>query len=92
MLSDQASDKMIAEDIPVTKVHGLRAKYRDPNGIEREYVPDFVTLDESMIYEIKGGYDSLTEVKRHAMCMQMPKGCGYVVLAYDEKNDEFVEI
>lgn len=54
-------DQCIEQGLPVTKKHGIRIPYIDPNGHERIYIPDFITLDSKTIYEIKG-YE--TEVDR----------------------------
>ena len=47
-------DSCIELSIPVTKQHGIRIPYVDPNGVERTYVPDFITLDGKTLYEVKG--------------------------------------
>lgn len=47
-------DTCVEKDIPVTKQHGIRIPYVDPNGVERTYVPDFITLDGTTLYEVKG--------------------------------------
>jgi len=47
-------DTCIELAIPVTKQHGIRIPYVDPNGVERTYVPDFITLDRKTLYEVKG--------------------------------------
>jgi len=54
-------DQCVEQNVPVTKQHGVRITYTDPNGIERTYIPDFLTLDEKTLYEVKG-YE--TEVDR----------------------------
>lgn len=54
-------DECVERGIPVTKQHGIRIPYVDPNGLERMYIPDFITLDSRVIYEVKG-YE--TEVDR----------------------------
>jgi len=47
-------DECIERDMPVTKQHSIRIPYFDPNGLERVYIPDFLTLDGKTVYEIKG--------------------------------------
>jgi hypothetical protein len=47
-------NECIERNIPVTKQHGIRIPYVDPNGVERVYVPDFLTLDRATLYEVKG--------------------------------------
>jgi len=47
-------DTCVEKDIPVTKQHGIRIPYVDPNGVERTYVPDFITLDGTTLYEVMG--------------------------------------
>lgn len=39
---------------PVTKKHDIRIPYVDPNGLDKVYIPDFIALDTSKLYEIKG--------------------------------------
>ena len=53
-------DECIERNIPVTKQHGIRIPYVDPNGLERTYIPDFLTLDGKTLYEVKG-YESETD-------------------------------
>jgi len=47
-------DDCIKSNNPVTKIHNVRITYIDPNGIERTYIPDFLSLDNKTLYEIKG--------------------------------------
>jgi hypothetical protein len=47
-------ESCIELQIPVTKQHGIRIPYVDPNGVERTYIPDFLTLDGKTLYEVKG--------------------------------------
>jgi hypothetical protein len=66
-------DECIVKSVPVTKQHGIRIPYVDPNGLERTYIPDFLTLDGRTLYEVKGNE---TEVDREkwratmAWCLQ----------------------
>ena len=50
-------DKCISEGYPVTKSHSLRIPYVDPHGAARTYVPDFIGLEEKIVFEIKGNVD-----------------------------------
>lgn len=45
-------DMCIELDLSVTKAHSIRIPYTDSQGIERQYVPDFV--GEGVIFEVKG--------------------------------------
>jgi len=47
-------DQCISHGNPVTKKHGIRIQYIDPDGLERTYIPDFLTLDGKTLYEVKG--------------------------------------
>lgn len=58
-------DHMIKEGIPITKKHDYRFQYTDFNGIERDYIPDFVEIDGNVIYEVKGGQDDEAELKAY---------------------------
>ena len=62
-------DTCIELDIPVTKQHGIRIPYVDPNGIERTYIPDFLTLDGKTLYEIKG-HETATDRKKWQATMK----------------------
>jgi len=61
-------DECIERSIPVTKQHGIRIPYVDPNGIERVYIPDFLTLDRKTLYEVKGHE---TDTDREKWCATM---------------------
>jgi hypothetical protein len=66
-------DECIALGIPVTKQHGIRIPYTDLNGIERSYIPDFLTLDGKTLYEIKGYTSEIDREKWRATmtwCLQ----------------------
>ncbi len=74
-------DHMIKEGIPVTKKHNYRFRYKDMNGIERDYIPDFVEIDNDVIYEVKGGQDEEAELKAAAAKAWCDKsGHEYVIL------------
>lgn len=53
-------DECVERGVPVTKQHGIRIPYVDPNGLERIYVPDFLSLDGRTLYEVKG-YETDTD-------------------------------
>jgi len=66
-------DECIELGIPVTKQHGIRITYTDPNGLERVYIPDFLTLDGKTLYEVKGYETEIDREKWHAAmiwCLQ----------------------
>lgn len=56
-------DSCIELGNPVTKQHGVRIPYVDPNGVERIYIPDFLALDGKTLYEVKG-YATPTDHKK----------------------------
>lgn len=62
-------DTCIELDTPVTKQHGIRIPYVDPNGIEHVYIPDFLTLDGKTLYEIKG-HKTATDRKKWQATMK----------------------
>lgn len=66
-------DACIKQQIPVTKQHGIRIPYVDPNGVERNYIPDFLSLDSKTLYEVKG-YETDTDCEKWraalAWCLQ----------------------
>lgn len=47
-------DRCISAGYPVTKVHDLRVPYVSHDGTQHQYVPDFVALDDSVVFEVKG--------------------------------------
>ena len=59
-------NECVERNIPVTKQHGIRIPYVDPNGVERTYVPDFITLDGKTLYEVKGYASPVDRVKWRA--------------------------
>lgn len=66
-------DDCIEQQIPVTKQHGIRIPYVDPNGVERTYVPDFISLDGKTVYEVKGYTSDVDREKWRALmewCLQ----------------------
>lgn len=60
-------DQCVEWGVPVTKQHGIRIPYVDPNGQERTYVPDFLTLDGKVLYEVKGYETEVDREKWRAM-------------------------
>ena len=66
-------DQCIESQTPVTKKHGIRIPYVDPNGQERTYIPDFISLDMRTLYEIKGYATDVDREKWRALmqwCLQ----------------------
>lgn len=57
-------NKCISEGYPVTKSHSLRIPYDDPQGVKRIYVPDFIALNEKVVFEIKGCVDEDALLKK----------------------------
>lgn len=47
-------DRCIKEGYPVSKTHDLRIPYVAHDGSEHVYVPDFVALEDKVVFEIKG--------------------------------------
>jgi hypothetical protein len=60
-------DECVERVVPVTKQHGIRIPYTDPNGLDRTYIPDFLSLDGKVLYEIKGYETEIDKKKRQAM-------------------------
>ena len=46
--------RCISENYPVTKMHDLKIPYVSHDGTEHQYVPDFVALDNNVVFEVKG--------------------------------------
>ena len=47
-------EKCYKEQYPVTKVHDLKIPYVAHDGTDHFYVPDFIGLEENVVFEIKG--------------------------------------
>jgi len=59
-------DECIEQDESVTKKHEIRIPYNDPNGVERTYVPDFLSISGSTLYEVKGQENDTDPLKYQA--------------------------
>ena len=57
-------DVQIANDNPVTKKHDIRIDYLGPDNINHKYQPDFISLNDKTIYELKGNSNEFDEIKR----------------------------
>lgn len=76
-------DQCIERGVPITKQHNVRIPYVDPNGQERIYIPDFLTLDGKMLYEVKGYTTDVDYEKWNALtqwCLQ--HGARYEVVSF----------
>lgn len=60
-------DECVSRNIPVTKQHGIKIAYTDQDNIEHVYIPDFLSLDGKVLYEIKGYETETDKKKRQAM-------------------------
>ena len=49
-------DMCVELGIPVTKNHGIRIDWVDNSGTTHTYIPDFLGLDNNIVYEIKPDY------------------------------------
>jgi len=59
-------DECIARGYPVTKKHEIYLEYIDEDGIKRDYVADFVSLDGKRMIECKGRETAVDIVKAEA--------------------------
>jgi hypothetical protein len=77
-------DECVEKGVPVTKQHGIRIPYTDPNGLERTYIPDFLALDGRTLYEVKG-YESETDRTkwRATMAWCLENDATHEVVQYD---------
>ena len=86
-------DECIANNTPVTKKHQIRIRYKDFNDVEHVYIPDFVSEQLKMIYEIKGRQDETTQEKYIALDIWCnANNYKHVLLTYNEKNKQFIEL
>jgi len=78
-------DECVERGVPVTKQHGIRIPYTDPNGLERTYIPDFLSLDGRTLYEIKG-YETDTDREkwRATMTWCLQHDAVHEVVRYDQ--------
>jgi hypothetical protein len=76
--------RCIQDDFPVTKRHDIRISYIDPNGIDREYIPDFVGLESPVLFEVKGRRDEVVDIKEKA-CLEWCEKNGYELVMIEEK-------
>jgi len=51
---------------PVTKDHGIVVDYRQADGSRHRYVPDFKSLEENVLFEVKGNMTPNDELKIRA--------------------------
>ena len=71
----------IARQYQVTKNHGIVIPYDHPDGITRNYIPDFFGREDKILYEVKGRHDEVDEAKWNAArkyCAK--KGWEFVVM------------
>ena len=59
-------DECIERNHPVTKKHDVRIDYVDPNGVQHVYVPDFLSVSGSVLFEVKGNETPVDEIKYQA--------------------------
>ncbi len=77
-------DECVERGVPVTKQHGIRIPYTDPNGLERTYIPDFLALDGRILYEVKGHEtDTDREKWRATMTWCLENDATHEVVQYD---------
>lgn len=71
-------DKCLKEGYAVIKKHDVRISYTMPDGSRHTYVPDFVSLSEKHVIEVKGHMDESDIVKLNASA-EWAKRNGYKV-------------
>lgn len=76
--------RCIKESFPVTKKHDIRIAYTDPNRIERVYIPDFVGLEQPILFEIKGHRDEVVDTKEKA-CLEWCEKNGFELVMIEKK-------
>jgi hypothetical protein len=76
-------DECAERGVPVTKQHGVKIPYIDPNGHERTYIPDFLSLDGKTLYEVKG-YETETDRSkfRAAMAWCLQNDAHYEIISF----------
>jgi len=82
-------DECINENIPVYKNAKFTISYIAKDNIERQYVPDFLTLDDSTIYEVKGVCTDADLLKFDAAkkwCDE--RNMKFIVISYDSHHNK----
>lgn len=59
-------DACIERGYPVTKDHSITIPYTHPDGVVHTYVPDFYSLEDRTLYEVKGRHDATDLTKWEA--------------------------
>jgi len=73
-------EKCIKEQYPVTKVHELRIQYIGSDGHDRTYVPDFIGIEENVVFEVKGHMTENDKCKLNALRIWAEKNQFEIVL------------
>lgn len=77
-------EKCINDGVPVTKKHGVRIPYNDENGYEHIFIPDFVSAEKKILFEIKGFKNDVWGMKNVAAAEWCDKnGYEYVLIEFD---------
>lgn len=76
-------DRCIKEGYPVSKTHDLRIPYMAHDGSEHVYVPDFVALEDKVVFEIKGLMRENDDAKLQALDEWADRN-GYEVVVVSE--------
>lgn len=79
--------KCITEGYPVTKQHDLRIPYVANDGTDHVYVPDFIALEEKVVFEIKGLMRENDDLKLRALNAWAERNGYEVVLVSEVSTD-----
>lgn len=60
-------EKCIQKRYPVTKFHDIKIPYVDADGVDRTYIPDFIALEEKVVFELKGRMTDNDHIKIKAL-------------------------
>ena len=71
--------KCVAERYPVTKEHNIVIDYQQADGSWHRYVPDFKSIEENVLFEVKGVMTENDELKLSAA-----EALGYEVVLVSE--------
>lgn len=75
-------DRCIREGYPVTKEHGIVIDYQQEDGTWHRYLPDFKSLEEKVLFEVKGVMTDNDELK-----LKAAEALGYQVVLIQDAND-----
>lgn len=86
-------DANIKRNNPVTKNHGIVIRYTAEDGTKRSYIPDFLGINDKLLYEIKGR-ETTNDLLKYEAAMRYCKANGltFTIIKHThiKKEKEFI--